>query len=237
MLQQSMEVGSHRVSGRLWRVVAVLAIVHVVLMFGSFSLQRVAPLGAAESTVTADHVTWPMGKGFTGGYLTCLSFLVFLLVATLLARLLRGDSEASGWAASVIAGAGSVYVAVTLTGALANLGAALYDGHRGAPLTTVTALDHVHWFAAFLATAVLGLFTLAVAAAVHLTAALPRWVAFTGYVVGAVAVCWVPGAAKGLVDTATLVWVVWFIAPAVAASRRSGHAVVVAGAATVASRG
>jgi len=152
-----------------------LVIAHLVLMFASFSLQRVSPLGAKPATVIADHVTWSMTKGFTGGYLTSLSFLVFLLAATLLARLLRGDTEIAGWLSSTIAASGSIYVAVTFS-SLSNLGAALYDGHTGAPLSTVTALDHVHWFGVFLATEVLGVFILAVAAAVRATGLLPRWV-------------------------------------------------------------
>jgi len=206
---------------RLWQAVAWLAIVHVVLMFGSFSLQRVAPLGAGPATVVADHVAWSMTKGFTGGYLTCLSFLVFLLVATLLARLLRGGSEVSGWLASTIAAAGSIYVAVTLAGELTNLGAALYDGHHGAPVATVTVLDHAHWFALYLATAVLGLFTLTVAAAIRVTGGLPRWVAYTGFAVGAFCVVAVPAARAGAVDAATAVWALWFVGLAVAALRQA----------------
>ena len=82
-------------SVRLWRVAGALALAHVVLMFGSFSMQRVAPLGASSATVVADHVDWSMAKGFAGGYLTTLSFLVFVLAATLIGGLLRGGTETS----------------------------------------------------------------------------------------------------------------------------------------------
>lgn len=206
---------------RLWRVLGWLVIAHLVLMFASFSLQRVSPLGAKPATVIADHVTWSMTKGFTGGYLTSLSFLVFLLAATLLARLLRGDTEIAGWLSSTIAASGSIYVAVTFSSALSNLGAALYDGHNGAPLSTVTALDHVHWFGVFLATEVLGVFILAVAAAVRATGLLPRWVAYSGFLVGAVCIAAVAGAGLGLVDAATVVWVFWLAGLAIAAFRVS----------------
>ena len=66
---------------RLWRVAGGLAIAHVVLLFGSFSVQWVAPLEATQGTVIADHVRWSMAKGFSGGYVTCLSMLVFVLAA------------------------------------------------------------------------------------------------------------------------------------------------------------
>ena len=91
----------------------------------------------------------------------------------------------------------------------------------------VTALDHFHWFAIFLATAALGLFILALAAAVRVTDALPRWVASTGFVAGAVQIAAVPGARVGLVDVATLVWLVWFVAFGVAALRRGRNSVSV----------
>ena len=64
-------------SRRLWRVAGVLAIVHVVSMLGSYALQKVADLGAKPSAVTSAFVTFPLGKGRAGEYLTLLSLLVF----------------------------------------------------------------------------------------------------------------------------------------------------------------
>lgn len=203
----------------LWRVAGALALAHVALMFGSFSLQQVANLGAKPSTVAADFVTSSTAKGFTGEYLTLLSFLVFLLAATLLGRLLRGNGDVSGWLSSTIAASGTVYVAVTLGSELVNLGAALYEGHHGAPLSTVTALEHAHWFGVFAATVVLGVFTLSVAAAVLTSGVLPRWVGLGGVVAGVLCLVSGAGAHTGLVDIATPVWVVWFVAFAVAAMR------------------
>ena len=204
---------------RLWQLAGALAITHIVLMLGGFSLQRVAPLGASPGTVVADHVTWSMTKGFSGGYLVCLSFLVFVLFANLLARLVRGESELSQWLASTITACAAIYAAVTLGSALPALGAALYDGHHGASLATVSTLDHVHWFGVFVATIVLGAFTLSVAAAIWVTRALPRWLAYGGVVAGLACLGGVAGANPDLVNDATLVWMVWFIALAVSALR------------------
>jgi hypothetical protein len=159
----------------MWRVAGWLALAHIAAMLGGFSVEKVAPLGARPSAVASAYVTWPTGKGFVGSYVAGISFLLFLLVATLLGRLLRGDGDTSAWLSSVIAGSGCVYVAITLATAFAVSSAALYAGHHGAPLATVSALSDAHWFAVFLATAVLGLFTLAVAVAVYVTGALPRW--------------------------------------------------------------
>jgi hypothetical protein len=203
----------------LWRIAGALAIGHVVLMLGSFSLQRVSDLGAKPSAVTDAFVRFSLARGFAGEYVTCLSFLVFLLVATLLARLLRGDGEVTGWLSSLIATSGAIYVTVTLAAVLPNLGAALYDGHHGASLATVTALDHVHWFGVFVGTAVLGVFTLSVGAAVWVSGALPSWVGYGAVVAGVACLASGEGARTGLNGAATLVWMVWFVGLAVAALR------------------
>ncbi len=205
--------------GLLWRLVATLAAVHVVLMFGSFALQRIAPLDAAPSVVIADHADWSMTRGFAGGYLTFASFLVFLLAATLLARLLRGRDEFSGWWSSTVAATAAVYVAVSVCGELAPLGVALYAGHHGATSDALAMLVGLHWFAVYLATGVLGLFTVAVAAASRTSGVLPRWVGYSGFAVGALAIVSVPAAGAGLSDAATAVWALWFLALGTAAWR------------------
>ena len=203
----------------LWLIAGGLGLAHLALMLAGFSLQRVAPLGSRRTTIVADHVTWSMTKGFSGGYLVCLSFIAFMLFATLLARLLRGTSELSAWLASAIAALGAIYVAVTLGAGLSDLGAALYGGHHGAPLAIVTAFDQAHWFAVFVATTVLGAFTLTVGAAVWVSGLLPRWVAASGLVAGAVVLAGVAAASTDAVNDATAVWMLWFVALAIAALR------------------
>jgi hypothetical protein len=203
----------------LWRVVGVLAIVHVVSLLASYALQKVADLGGKPSAVTSAFVTFSAGKGFAGEYLTCLSLLVFLFAATLLARLVRGDSELSGWLASVVGAAGAIYVAVSLASYLPALGAALYEGHHGAPLATVTTLDHLHWFGAFVSTAVLGAFTLAAAAAIRVSGLLPAWLGYAGLAVGIICLAGGEGARMSLNGAASLAWAAWFVLLGVAALR------------------
>jgi hypothetical protein len=205
-------------TNRWWRVAGALALVHVVLMLASFSLQKVAPLGSSTATVVADHVDWSMTKGFAGGYLTMLSFLVFLLDATLMTRLVRGRTDASQWWASTSAAAGGLYVATTFVG-LAALGGALYDGHHGSAIGVVAMLVDVHWFAIYLATAALGLFTVALSCAARVSRTLPRWLTHSGVAVGTLCVLTVAGARAGLTDIATVAWVVWFVALAIVAMR------------------
>lgn len=213
-------------SRQLWRVVGVLAIVHVVLLLASYALQKVADLGAKPSAVSSAFVTFSAAKGFAGEYVTCLSLLVFLFAATLLARLLRRDGELSGWLSSVVGASATVYVAVSLASYLPALGTALYDGHHGAPLATLTTLDHLHWFGALVASTVLGAFTLAVAAAIRVSGALPASLGYAGVVVGVLALAAGEGARLSLNGAASLVWAAWFVLVGVAALRRSRREVL-----------
>jgi hypothetical protein len=204
---------------RLWRVAGALALAHVVLMLGGNSLETTPLLGDTQSNVIADYVTGPMSRPYAGGYVEFLGFLVFLVGALLLARLLRGRTETSGWLAACIAGSGITYVAVTVATGFAAGGAALYNGHHGAALTTVTTVNDIRNFGFFLSVGVVGVFTLAVAAAAQVTRILPRWLSWTGYVVGIGMVASVAAARVGGVDYASLVWLVWFVALSVVALR------------------
>ena len=212
---------------RLWAVAGWLAVAHIVVMLGGFALESTPMLGSEPSVAGAALVEASMAMTFTGGYLEFLSFLVFLMAVTLIAHLLRGHTDTSRWVSSSIAAAGVTYVAVTISSGFAAGAAAMYDGHHGVPLATVTTVNDVRNFAYFLSIAVLGLFTLCVAFAVRVTGTLPRWVSSTGFVAGGLCVVAVPGAGFGLVDDATLVWLLWFIAFAVAALHRARKATTV----------
>jgi hypothetical protein len=207
------------VSVRLWRVAGALAVAHVALMLGGNSVENTPPLGDARSTVLADYVTGPMGRAYAGGYVEFLGFLAFLAGAVLIGRLLRGRTETSGWLARCIDASAVTYVAVTVATGFAAGAAALYDGHHGATLATITTVNDIRNFGYFLSIGVLGAFTLSVAAAGQVTRALPRWLSWTGYVLGVAMIASVPTARVGGIDYASLAWLVWFLALAVVALR------------------
>jgi hypothetical protein len=115
---------------------------------------------------------------------------------------------------------------MTLAVALPGVAAAVYDGHHGASVGVVTALSDLHYFATFASMAVLGVFTMALAAAAQVSGALSRWVAYPGYVVGVLCLAAVPGAGLGLVDDAMLIWVIWFVVTGIAALRTARTAPV-----------
>jgi hypothetical protein len=219
------ELGMQEHSRTLWRVAGVLAIAHVALMFASFAFQNEPDPGSSASTVLADLARGSLTTAYTGSYLTCLSFLVFLVTATLLAQLLRGRDDVTGWLSSLVVASGAVYVALTLGSELVNIEAGRFDGHHGGPVGVLTALNVTHWFGVFLATAVLGVFTLGAAAAVLVGTALPRWVGVAGGVVGVLCLASGAGAQTALVGGATLLWAAWFVGLGVAALRGSRVAV------------
>jgi hypothetical protein len=206
-------------TSRLWRLAGALAFAHIVLLLAGVVLEQTPLLGASAADTTAALVRSPLSTELAGGYVEYLGFLVFLVGALLLARLLRGTSEISGWLAACIGGTAVTYTAATIATGFAAGAAALYDGHHGAPLATITTVNDVRNFAFFLSVGVLGVFTMAVAGAIHATRTLPRWLAYTGYVVGLVCIAAVPLARLGAIDSANLLWLVWFLALGVAALR------------------
>jgi hypothetical protein len=204
---------------RLWRIAGALALGHVVLLFAGVALETSPLLGDTQARAEAALVRSSMATVFTGGYLQYLAVLVFMAGAVLLARLLRGTSEISGWLASSAAASAVTYVAVTIATGFAAGAAALYDGHHGAPLATVTTVNDVRNFGFFLSLGVLGVFTIAVAGAVHSSGALPRWVAYTGYLVGALCILAIPAQPWDAVNVVNLVWLVWFLTVGIVALR------------------
>lgn len=207
-------------SARLWRVAGALAVAHVVLLFAGLALETTPRLGGPASANADAFVHSSMPTVLTGGCIEYLGFLVFLAAILLFAELLRGGGDLAGWLASLVRGAGVVYTAVTLATGFPAGAAALYDGHRGVPLATLTAINDIRNFAYFLSVGALGVCTLALAGAIQLTGRLPRPLAHTGYAVGALCIAAVPLQPFGAVDYASLLWLVWFVALAATAFRR-----------------
>lgn len=204
---------------RLWRLAGGLAIAYVVLSFAGVSLQSSLLLGDKPSVVEGALVSSSMPRIFTGGYIEFLGVLVLLVGGLLLAQLLRSESETGRWLSSCIAAAVVVQVAVDLAVGFAAGAAALYDGHHGAPLATITTVNDIRNFAFFLTGGVVGVMVLGIAAAGRLVGTLPRWLSYSGYVVGFANIAAIPGARIQLMNVTTMLWFVWFVALGVVALR------------------
>jgi hypothetical protein len=201
------------VSAAFWRIAGALALAHIVLTFAGLSLETTPELGAPSGSNADAFVHSSVSAGLTGGVIEYLGFLVFLAGVLLFAQLLRGEGVAGGWLASCTTGFAVTYTAVTLAAGFPPGAAALYDGHRGGvPLPTLTAINDVRNFAFYLSVGALGIATMALAGSIQLTGRLPRWLAVSGYAVGALCVAAVPLQPFDGVNYATLLWLIWFLA-------------------------
>jgi hypothetical protein len=200
-----------------------MLLAHIVLLFISAAFTHSLQLGDDASAAAAALSGSSMSRNFLGGYLGLLSFLDFLVVAMLLAALLRREDEASTWLSSCIAASAITYVAVTAATGFAAGAAAVYDGHHGAPLASVTVVNDIRNFGFVVCGAVAGVFALAVAAAGRVTGDLPRWVSVSGTAVGVACIAAVPGARTGLTSASTMLLFVWLVALGVVSIRRGGR--------------
>jgi hypothetical protein len=207
------------VARRLWFAAGGLALAHVILMLAGFAGTPVSRLADSPAEALGTYRSSSATAAGIGGAVSALGFLAFLLAVPLFARLLGEDSELGRWLAAVIRSSGALYVGLTLALPFAASASARYDARHGLPADTVLAISNLHWFGAMLATVLLGVFSLAVAAAVWRTGRLPRWVAGAGVVAGVC--CLAPAAMppEGVLDDVTLAWMVWFVLLAVTALR------------------
>jgi hypothetical protein len=194
---------------------------YVVLTFAGVAFEHTLMLGEKASVASAALTQSSLPKNFGGGYVEFLATMLFLIGGLLIANLLRGDGVLGNWLSSCAAAGAVVATAVTVSAGFAAGAAALYDGHHGADLSTVVAVNDIRNFAFFLSGGLFGVFALAVAAAIRSTGRLPRWVSTTGFVVGVLYLVAIPAARTGVINAATLLGFAWMAALGVAALRRS----------------
>jgi len=207
---------------RLWLTAGWLLIAYVVLTFAGAVFQSQLTLGAKPSDAAKALVTSSLTKTYTGFYLEFIAALVFLVAALLLARLLRGEGETSAWLSSCIAGAAVTYVAVMgATGGAAGA-AALYDGHHGASLATVTTVNDIRNIGFAISGGLAGVLVLAASGAGFITGRLPRWFVYAGFVVGVICIAAVPAVKAGAPQT--LLWFLWLLVAGIIALRQARSA-------------
>lgn len=202
-------------SPSMWRIAGGLAIGYVVLMLAGLTIGTSVPEpGAAPAEVAHDFSTGSAVRMYAALYVTALSLLMFLAVSGFVARALR--ESAGGWAAATALSAGTLYaVASGLNGVL--LGAETYGGHHGATAASLALLDGVRAFAIYGSFLVLGMFLLATAVAAWVT--LPRWLSYSGLVLGAALALSAAAAASGPAFLVYLLSYVWFVGLGVVLAR------------------
>lgn len=208
-------------STALWRVAAAFAITHVVLMLLGLMLQGTPALKDGVEGIEDSYVRGDLATIMTGGYIETLGFLCLVPTLVFLAGAVGRRTEAGRWAATSAAGLGIAYVAVTLASGFPPGAAALWGAQNGLDAETALVVNDIRNFAYFLSLALLGGHAIALGVAAMADRFAQRWVGWGGIVVGVVLLAAVPGAAWGLQDYATMLWLVWWIGLAVMMFRRS----------------
>lgn len=188
----------------LRRIFGGLLIAYLVLSFGGAAMTGGAPeLDAGPASYVKHFVNSSMTTKVTGAYIETVATVIFLLAALLGARLLRGDREVSRWLASAIGAMGVLATAAIVT-AEAVQTAAVYDGHHGASIATLRALNESGDIAFFISIAVQGVFLICVGWAALSSRALPTWLAGLAIAVGVVCLASPLGVGAGLQQLAFL---------------------------------
>ncbi len=207
----------------LWMTAGWLAIAHIVMIFAGAIATNSLQLGDSPAAAADALVKSSMASSFAGGYLSYLGFLVFLVGGLLFAQLLRSDDIVPRWLSSCIAGSVVAYVAVTISTGFAAGAAAIYDGHHGVDLSTVTTVNDIRNLGFILCAGLVGIFAVSVGLAAKVTGELPRWVTVSGVLVGSFAILSVPGGRTAATSASTMLFFLWFVAVGVAALRHSHH--------------
>jgi hypothetical protein len=179
--------------GRHWERWAPLAgIIFVVLMFvGTFFVADVPDADASAQDI-ADYLADSDNhtRNIIGAYIWVLGGLSFLVFLASLRTVLRAAEGGTGLLSNVAFGAGVLYSAFMITSAVTFAAVAYAVGLRDAPVSDpdfVRVLPEMAWALLLLGGGFAGLFLVLIASVVIFqTRALPRWLAWLGFVVAIV---------------------------------------------------
>src|SRR4051794_30801609 len=208
---------------RLWVTAGSLTIAFIVLTFTGVVFQYSLELGQSRQDGVKQLVETSLSRNYVGGYIEYVATLVLFVGLLLVARLLRGTGETTGWLSSCMNGSVVAYTAVTVAAGFAAGAAALYDAHHGASLATATAVNDIRNFSFFLSEGLIGTFLISAGVAGRATRLLPRWLCYAGIAIGAFSILAIPGARIGLQNVSIMLWFVWLLVFGVVALRSGGR--------------
>src|SRR3954453_1615833 len=208
---------------RLWITAGSLTIAYIVLTFAGVAFEYTLQLGQSRQDGVKQLVQTSLPRNYVGGYIEYVAPLVLFVGLLLVARLLRGTSETTGWLSSCMSGSVIANVAVTIAAGFAAGAPALYNAHHGASLSTATAVNDIRNFAFFLSGGLVGIFAVAAGVAGQATGLLPRWVSYAGIAIGTFSILAVMGARIGLQNVSTMLWFLWLLVFGVVALRSGGR--------------
>jgi hypothetical protein len=199
---------------RIWRVAGALLLAHVVLLLAGYSQQRSPNFGDSPQSMVSTYNQVEDSKMYLGIFIVTISWLVLLAALTLLAGLLRSGGNQSGadmsrGFAGLVATAATAATVVTIGGAYATAGGAIYAASHGFSPEIVASITTVSKFADLIAMSAAGLAALAVGVAGLVSRVLPAWVAWVSVAVGVVGIA--SGVNSSVLNTGNAVWLLWLI--------------------------
>src|SRR6195952_4737159 len=165
--------------------------------------------------------TPPAAVGVT---MEVVAFAVFLVFLGYLYRMLRRAEGAEGWGAAVALGAGLVTTAVKLAAATAMLASEAHPDQLTPDLARV--LNDIGGGGFVISGYLYGIFVLAAAGSAFVSRALPRWLAISGLVTGALTVATgVAGILNpiGYVPVPFLLCLAWILVASIVLTVRAGR--------------
>ena len=200
------ESAPRRTAVTVARVAGGLALAHVVLMLGAFSLEGVAPEhGVAPSKLLDVYGGAPLTRTLLAGYAESLSLFVLVPAVVMLGWLFSRRTTAGRLAAQTFVAFGVATVASALAVGFPAAAAALYAAHHGVDATSMAMVNDIRNYAFLLQVALNAAMALALGLAALWERRSTRWVGWGGVGFGIVGLLVTPFA-HNVVSMAYLVW-------------------------------
>lgn len=207
------------------RLGAAAGIMYVILQFLGFgitaaSVGALTSIGSSDADLTAAFQHPTASGAWVGLYIGVLAFLLFVVfLARLWATLRRAEGE-QGWISAVAFGSGLLFVALSLV-SLVFIGVQRLAAGGGIDLQLARVLTNLTSGLHTLSWGVAALFLAASAVVVLRTAALPRWLGWSGAIISVGLLLAMAAPAAELAPLAGFLPPLWIVATSIALLRHS----------------
>lgn len=193
---------------RPWRWAGGLALAHVVVVLGAFSLENATvEHGDSFAKVQRTYGDADLGQALGAGYVEALAFVLLVPAIVLLARLLGRRTEPGRVASQSFLGLGIAFVGSTMAVGFPAAAAAVYAAHHGVDAATIATVNDIRNYGFVLQVTLQAGMALALGIAALTDRVHTRWVGWGGVVVGAVGLVATPFANNAV----SLAWLVWWV--------------------------
>jgi hypothetical protein len=189
------------------RVAGGLALAHVVLLLGAFSIEGVASAqhGTSPTKLAELYGGAPLTRTLLAGYAESLAFLVLVPAVIVVAWLFSRRTMAGRFAAQSFVAFGVAYVTSTLAVGFPPGAAAIYAAHHGVDPVSLAMVNDIRNYSFVLQVALTAAMALALGVAAAIEGRNTRWVGWGGIALGSAGLLVTPFA-HNVVSMVFLVW-------------------------------